>query len=84
MLQSLVVAAANEVVEIWPENWPAWELFRRLGTQWAVGMGGRTGLRYEALYPLLDRLTDGPEQWNALFEDVRVIESAALEAMQDE
>ena len=71
-------------VEIWPENWPAFLLFTSLQTQWNVGgMGGRTGLRYEALYPLLDRQTATPEQWQQLFDDVRVMEHAALAQMAD-
>ena len=46
-------------------------------------MGGRTGMRYEALYPLLDRVAEGDE-WNALFDDVRVMEYAALKQMSDD
>lgn len=46
-------------------------------------MNGRTGLRYEALYPLLDRLTDSQEQWAQMFDDVRVLEYAALDQMAD-
>lgn len=47
-------------------------------------MGGRTGLRYEALYPLLDRDAQTTEQWLELFEDVRVMEYAALKQMSDD
>ena len=46
-------------------------------------MGGRTGLRYEALYPLLDRAAQADE-WDALFDDVRVMEYAALKHMSDD
>jgi hypothetical protein len=44
-------------------------------------MSGPSGLRYETLYPLLDRETASPREWDALFEDIRVMEAAALEAM---
>lgn len=47
-------------------------------------MGGRTGLRYEALYPLLDRAADTADEWEALFDDVRVMEYAALKQMSDD
>jgi len=47
-------------------------------------MGGRCGLRYEALYPLLDRATDTPERWQELFDDVRIMEYAALQQMGDD
>lgn len=44
-------------------------------------MGGRTGLRYEALYPLLDRLD--PDDWEPTFSD-RTMEAAALIQMSDD
>lgn len=47
-------------------------------------MGGRTGLRYEALYPLLDRAADDKAHWDALFDDVRTMEYAALKQMSDD
>ena len=74
----------GDEVEVWPENWPAFSLFCDLQTQWNVGgMGGRTGLRYEALYPLLDRIATGDE-WDALFADIRIMEIAALNQMSDD
>ena len=69
---------------MWPENWAAFELFTSIQTQWQVGFSGRTGLRYEALYSLLDRQTDTPEQWQELFDDVRVMEYAAIKQMADD
>jgi hypothetical protein len=78
---ALATAAANQEVDVWPENWRAWSLFIDLSTQWSVGMGGRTGLRYESLYPLLDRMEPTAEGWDALFKDVQVMEQAALAAM---
>lgn len=71
------------MVHVWPENWRAWTLFLTLTTQWFVGMGGRTGLRYESLYPLLDRLAGSEQEWERLFDDVQVMERAALGAMYD-
>lgn len=46
-------------------------------------MGGPTGLRYEALYPLLDRMTATSDEWQELFEDVQILERAALEQMSE-
>ena len=83
-LAALAARGNQSLIEVWPENWPAYILFVTLQTQWHYGgMGGRTGLRYEALYPLLDRQTDTPEQWQQLFDDVRVMEHAALAQMAD-
>lgn len=45
-------------------------------------MGGPIGLRYEAVYPLLDRTTQDPEEWQLLFDGIRAIESGALEQVQ--
>jgi len=45
-------------------------------------MSGAVGLRYEAVYPLLDRLfADG---WQQAFDDLQVLERAALDAMREE
>lgn len=82
-LAALAARGTGSVVEVWPDNWPAFHIFSSLQTQWNVGMGGRTGLRYEALYPLLDRMAEGDE-WDALFDDVRVMEYAALKQMSDD
>ena len=49
-----------------------------------MGFGGPIGLRYEALYPLLDRMTDDRDEWEQLLDDIQVLESAALTAMRDQ
>lgn len=59
-------------------------LFLGLQTQWAwvsggMGGGARVGLRYEAVYPLLDRAAAGDQEvWNLLFSDVQAMEMAVL------
>ena len=79
-----MVAQQNaQAVEVWPENWRVFVLFSRVQTQWNVSMGGPTGLRYEAIYPLLDRETDTKDEWLELFQDVQVLESAALKQMAE-
>ncbi len=70
-------------MEVWPENWHAFTLFVQLRTQWAVGFGGSTGLRYEALYPLLDRESSDADEWQQLFDDVRELEAGALDAFAE-
>ncbi|AWL04226.1 DUF1799 domain-containing protein [Massilia oculi] len=73
---------AGEVVEIWPENLLAYDVFAALGTQWRVGMGGATGLDYAAV-PVVLRLKGVLRaEWTQLFEDLRVMESAALQTMR--
>lgn len=46
-------------------------------------MSGAVGLRYEAVYPLLDRQYQGDE-WDQAFADLQEMERAALSAMRDE
>lgn len=73
----------EDPVEVWPENWETLMLFVSLQTQWSVaigmGGGGRIGLRYEAVYPLLDRLAgDDKTEWGRLFADLQAMEHAVL------
>lgn len=71
----------GDSVEVWPENLPALQMFQRVGTRWVGGMGGISGLRWEAIYPLMDRLKLEPDAWDALLADLEVMERAALEEM---
>lgn len=72
-------AVGGDEQEVWPENWQAFETFMRLTTQWNAGVGGLIGLRYEALYPLLDRAAADASEWEVLFDGVRAIERGALD-----
>lgn len=46
-----------------------------------MGTGGAIGLDYATLYPLLDRLGLTDAEWLHALDDIRVMESAALTAM---
>lgn len=65
-------------VEVWPENWRAFQLFTHLQSQWRVGVGGATGLDYTPAFHLMDRMGLEPSEWDDLFGDLRAMESAAL------
>ncbi|MBP0589277.1 DUF1799 domain-containing protein [Paraburkholderia sp. LEh10] len=73
----------KDEVEIWPENFDAVLLFCRLGTQWRTGMAGPTGLDYCAVLALIDRLGLSAEAADDMFEDVRHLETAALEVLRE-
>lgn len=75
--------ASDEIV-VWDENAAAFDLFARLRTQWNVGMSGPTGLRYEALYPLLNRVAKTDAEWDELFSDVQTMEAAALNQINED
>jgi len=73
----------KDEVEIWPENWPVWCFFRRVETQWRVGMGGPTGLDYSVVLTMIDRLKLEEAEADELFEDVRHLERAALKVIRE-
>ena len=74
------IQAAQEF-EVWPENMPAINLFFTLSTQWIVGTGGATGLNYIPLFHRMDRMHLSEQDYEWMFDDIRVIEAAALTAM---
>lgn len=80
-LASIAALQANQEYEIWPENMPAINLFNTLSTQWIVGAGGATGLNYIPLFSRMDRMKLSDQDYEWMFDDIRVIESAALTAM---
>lgn len=71
----------DRVVEVWPENWPAFRLFYDLQTQWRVSFGGATGLDYGVLYRDLDDLGISGEDRLRVKAEIRAMEQAALDAM---
>lgn len=73
----------TDPVEVWPENWRAWQIFVSVSGQWrSAGMGGYVGLDYGPLFTLMDRHGLQGEQWHQTFEDIRHIEAAALDRMR--
>ena len=67
------------MVEVWPECERAVGLFLRLRTQWRIGMSGPTGMDYGAMYPLMERMALDADAWDELLDDIRALESAALD-----
>lgn len=54
-----------------------------MATQWRTGFRGATGLDYNVL-PWVLRMARVPrDQWPDMFESVRIMESAALAAMNE-
>lgn len=72
---------AEIIVEAFPENWPVIQLFMSLCTQWNVGMQGRTGLNHLVVLARIDRMKLSDEEANQMFDDIFVMELAALEEM---
>jgi hypothetical protein len=80
---------ANDTYEVWSENWPAWCLYMQIAGQWRMAMMASVGgafstpcaLDYNVLFVLLDRKNLKPDEWQQMFDDIRVIEGAALDTM---
>ena len=71
-----------ETVEVWPDTWQPVSVFCDLRTQWRVGIAGATGLDYSAI-PIVFRLRGIPKvEWPSMFDDLKVLESEALEEMR--
>lgn len=75
----------TEVVEVWPDNELALGIFRRVGTRWRLPpMGGApVGLQWEAIYPLMNRMKLGDDDWNDLHDCLMEMEQAAVETMRE-
>lgn len=70
--------AGGLVCEVWESNWPSALAFSALATQWRMGSDGPIGLDYTAIPPTLRLIGIGRSQWPQVFDDVRVMEDAAL------
>lgn len=72
----------GDVLAIWPDVWAAFKVFKALGTQWRVGFSGPSGLEYQAI-PFVLRMQAIPRSdWPAIFDDIGVMESAALKEIR--
>lgn len=52
-----------------------------MGSKWvypAMGSGAPIGLRWEAIYPLMDRLGLANHEWDDLHDDLSVMEQSAI------
>lgn len=69
---------ADPEVYLWPCNEPVWQLWQRVQTQWDVGMGGPTGLRYEGVRVVMGfcGLPRRERAW--AFECIQAMERAVL------
>lgn len=68
------------MVELWPENIQAFDLFVFMQTQWQrTGMSGAvTGLNYLVLFRRLDDMRLTYEEREQLLADIQAMERAAM------
>lgn len=69
--------------EVWPENWPSWQLFVEMSGQWRVGglEGRRYALDYTPLFLRMERLGLDAQAWESMFADIRLMERTVLEVV---
>ncbi|AEA59775.1 DUF1799 domain-containing protein [Burkholderia gladioli] len=89
--ESLETASAlvdNAAFEVYEENWEAVKVFLAASTQWrVVGLGGfghalvHTGLDYVALEVIMRMQCIPRSRRAAVFDQVRVLEEGALDAL---
>lgn len=70
-----------EDVQVWDINWPTFELFYNLSTQWRTGMGGASGLDYSVIPTVASMLGIKKKKLKEMFPDLRVMENEALVTM---
>lgn len=75
--------ASGPPLEVFEDNLPAVNLFTTLVTQWRPGASGPTGLDYSAVLAALQMNGVPKKEWRYLFEDIRVMEDAALEQIRE-
>ena len=71
----------DESCELWQENERAVNLFSRVSTQWRVGMAGPVGLDYGPMFSLMSRMRLTENEYDTLFDDMRVVERTAIECL---
>ncbi len=74
--------ASGPPVEIWPDNIIAVNVFVAMSTQWRTGVSGATGLDYGVLPHVMRLVGVGVKDRAAVFDEIRLMEDAALEMMR--
>jgi hypothetical protein len=69
---------------LWPENVDAWCVFHACRSDWHVGVAGRTGLDKREVRDEIRRRGMRGQRADRLFEDVRTLEWAALDAWAEQ
>lgn len=75
-------------IEVWPENWPTWEVWLALSTNWRIVSGNGDiaylGLEYPAIPEALQMVGVKKKQRGQVRIGLRVMEGAALPVLNGE
>jgi hypothetical protein len=70
-------------VAVWPDNRTSVLVFLAMRTQWRYSHGGPAGMDYSALAEVWRRLKVPPDERDAIFVDLQLMESVALSEMHE-
>lgn len=74
----------EDVFEVFPDNWEAFNLFYNMNTQWRCGPSGYTGLDYNVVPLMMKTLSIDESSLPEIMSGVMVLESEALVVMSEE
>lgn len=71
----------QQPIVLWPDNERAYQVWTRVCSQWLCGPAGFFALNLAVVHLELGRMRLSDDDYDALLEDVRHIEMAALETI---
>lgn len=71
----------TSITDIWPENYQAFQIFTKCGTQWNSGMGGPTGLNYPSVMLLCNLFGVKAKKQLEMLDAIQIMERSALKQM---
>jgi hypothetical protein len=74
----------EEICEVWPDTWQAFQVFEAMSTQWRTGACGATGLDYTSIRDVAGFLGLTQGQAADIFPDLRIMEAEALRVMAEQ
>ena len=69
-------------MDLWPDNWPALNLYLKVNSQWRTGFNGPVALDYNVVLHLIDRMRLSDADYDDLLGSMRVIEKTACPLLQ--
>lgn len=74
----------EEVVEVWPENLPVYDLWQIVGDQWRSGPNGPFALDLIPVFHELDRMGLEKPEYDSLLSGVKVVAGVRLDEIHKE
>jgi hypothetical protein len=68
----------EELIEIWPENIPVYDLWGIVGDQWRMGFNGPVALDLIPVFHELDRMGLDGEAYDAMLDGIKAMAGAAM------